>query len=718
MGLLATIFGSLVLALGFLLYLVREDGTSPVDVTWLIPVFSIVSFVIILMLGHHDPRRGGSIAVIGVGFSSVFSLGVAYDVLVNDVTHAHGGFIESTRIWFSWSDHAFEFGTYVDGLAGLLLLVVGFVSYLVVVFSLGYMSDEGDRQVRYFAEIALFVGVMFGLVVANSFLLMFIFWELVGVCSYLLIGFWYEKPSAASAAKKAFIVTRVGDVFLLLGLVILFNTFGTLRYSELFGDPELLSENAVAVKWATLCIFGGAVGKSAQFPLHVWLPDAMEGPTTVSALIHAATMVKAGVFLVARSYPLIVHSPDTALYIAVTGGVTAFIAASMAMVMYDIKRVLAYSTISQLGYMFLGLGAGAWAVWHAAESGIEIHAQGYTAGMFHLMNHAFFKALLFLGSGAVIHAVHTQDMREMGGLRKAMPITSTAMGLGVLSIAGVPFFSGFWSKDEILEAVHHNWEAEGIFGALWWLGLLTAAMTAFYMTRLWMMTFSGPPSHEVEEVIPSDNHSDSGNWEVRKKEVKIEAHEAPQVMTIPLMILAFLAVFSGFTVFLGEGFGSVVFYGTHHSSEGFIQWDILDHILLSSLTYLSVIVCLAGVILGYLFYKRGDDGQTPFSTSFVTENIVTSNLHTFLSNRLYMARLFDWFGMRTWDTFARACDWFDQNIIDGIVNGVASITQVFSGQGRKLTSGFTGHYASLTIGGLGALVVITRIIMPLMGWSV
>jgi NADH-quinone oxidoreductase subunit L len=286
---------------------VREDGTSPVDVTWLIPVFSIVSFVIILMLGHHDPRRGGSIAVIGVGFSSVFSLGVAYDVLVNDVTHAHGGFIESTRIWFSWSDHAFEFGTYVDGLAGLLLLVVGFVSYLVVVFSLGYMSDEGDRQVRYFAEIALFVGVMFGLVVANSFLLMFIFWELVGVCSYLLIGFWYEKPSAASAAKKAFIVTRVGDVFLLLGLVILFNTFGTLRYSELFGDPELLSENAVAVKWATLCIFGGAVGKSAQFPLHVWLPDAMEGPTTVSALIHAATMVKAGVFLVARSYPLIVH---------------------------------------------------------------------------------------------------------------------------------------------------------------------------------------------------------------------------------------------------------------------------------------------------------------------------------------------------------------------------------------------------------------------------
>jgi NADH-quinone oxidoreductase subunit L len=260
--LLATIFGSLVLALGLLFFLVREEDTSPVHVAWLIPVFSVLSFVLILLLGSYDPRRGGSIAVIGVGFSSVFSLGVAYDVLVSNVTD--GSYIENTRIWFSWSDNAFEFGTYIDGLAGLLLLVVGFVSYLVVVFSLGYMSGEGDRQVRYFAEISLFVGVMLGLVIANSFLLMFIFWELVGVCSYLLIGFWYEKQSAASAAKKAFLVTRVGDVFLLLGLIILYDTFGTLRYSELFGDPSQLSEHSTELKWATLCLFGGAVGKSAQ----------------------------------------------------------------------------------------------------------------------------------------------------------------------------------------------------------------------------------------------------------------------------------------------------------------------------------------------------------------------------------------------------------------------------------------------------------------------
>ena len=683
----------------------------------MIPVFPIISFALIILFGMYDPRRGGLFALVGVGLSSVFSMAVVYEVLFQD--SLHGGFIESTRTWFGGETYSFEFGTYIDSLAAILLLVVGFVSYLVVLFSTSYMHEEGDRQVRYFGEICLFVGVMLGLVIANSFLLLFIFWELVGVCSYLLIGFWYEKPSAASAAKKAFLVTRVGDVFLLLGLVILFNTFGTLRYSELFSDPELLAANATEVKWATLCLFGGAVGKSAQFPLHVWLPDAMEGPTTVSALIHAATMVKAGVFLVARAYPLIVHSPDTAIYIAVTGGVTAFIAASMAMVMNDIKRVLAYSTISQLGYMFLALGTGAWAFWHAADAGLESHhVQGYTAGLFHLMNHAFFKALLFLGSGAVIHSVHTQDMREMGGLRKSMPITSLTMGLGVLSIAGVPFFSGFWSKDEILEAVHRNGEVEGIFGILWWLALLTAAMTAFYMTRLWMMTFSGPDKRKISEMKPSKDHDETGNWELSKKEVKIHAHEAPLVMTIPLMLLAFMAVFSGFLLFIGDGFGSRIYFGHHESTEGPIQWEIIDHILSSTLTYLSVIVGLSGVTLGYLFYKRGSDGNSMLSTSFISDNIVFGPLHTFLSNRLYMSNLFDWFGMRTWDTFAQACDWFDRNIIDGIVNATASITQFFSNEVRKLNTGFTGHYASLTIGGLGAIVLITRIVMPMMGWSI
>ena len=707
----------LVLAILLLAYLLMSSSESPVHYSWMIPVFPLVSFALILLFGLQDSEKGGSIALFGVSFSSVFSLAIAYDLFVNGT--ARGSYIESTRVWFSGSTYSFEFGTYIDSLAGLLLLVVGIVSYLVVLFSISYMDDQGNRRVRYFAEISLFIAAMYGLVVANSFLLMFIFWELMGVCSYLLIGFWYEKPSAASAAKKAFLVTRVGDVFLLLGLVILYNTFGTLRYSELFADPQILMDNLEEVKWATLCLFGGSVGKSAQFPLHVWLPDAMEGPTTVSALIHAATMVKAGVFLVARAFPLIVHSPDTAIYIAFTGGLTALVAASMAMVMNDIKRVLAYSTISQLGYMFLALGAGAWAYWHSVDSGLDPgYSLGYMAGLFHLMNHAFFKALLFLGSGAVIHAVHTQDMREMGGLRKEMPITSITMGLGVLSIAGVPFFSGFWSKDEILVAVNNNAEYEGIFGALWFMALLTAGMTAFYMTRMWMMTFSGPSDRIVTSVISSSDHSETGNWVVEDKKVESHAHEAPLVMTLPLMVLSVLAVFSGLTLVIGGGFSSHVYYGEPYEAHGIIQWSIIDHILSSSLTYLSVTVGLTGIFFGIIFYKRGPDGNSAFSTDFIRDVWIFKITHTFLSNRLYMSDLFNWFGMRTWDTFAQISDWFDRNIIDGIVNKIASLSLDFSNNARNLTTGFTGHYASLTVGGLGALVLLTRIVMPIMGWSI
>ena len=706
-----------ILAITFLAYLLFTSSQSPIHYSWMIPVFPLISFVLILLFGFQDTERGGSIALCGVSFSSVFSLAVAYDLFV--VGTANGSFVELSRVWFSGSTYSFEFGTYVDSLAALLLLVVGVVSYLVVLFAISYMDDQGDRRVRYFAEKSLFIAAMYGLVVANSFLLMFIFWELMGVCSYLLIGFWYEKPSAASAAKKAFLVTRVGDVFLLLGLVIMYNTFGTLRYSELFADPQILVDNLEEVKWATLCLFAGSVGKSAQFPLHVWLPDAMEGPTTVSALIHSSTMVKAGVFLVARSFPLIVHSPSTAIYIAATGAVTAIVAASMAMVMNDIKRVLAYSTISQLGYMFLALGAGAWAYWHSVEVGEDPgYSQGYMAGLLHLMNHAFFKALLFLGSGAVIHAVHTQDMREMGGLRKHMPITSATMGLSVLSIAGVPFFSGFWSKDEVLEAVHKNAAYEGIFGVLWFIAVLTAGMTAFYMTRMWMMTFSGPSTRTVSTVTSSDDHSETGNWVIKTEEIKSHAHEASPVMTIPLMVLATLAVFSGLSLVIGGGFATHVFYGEPHEAHGMVHWDIIDHILSSNLTYLSVAVGSTGIFLGILFYKRGPDGSSAFSTKFVEETWILRITHTFLINRLYMSDLFNWFGMRTWDTLAQISDWFDRNVIDGIVNKVASLSMHFSNNAKNITTGFTGHYASLTIGGLGAIVLLTRIVMPIMGWSI
>ena len=369
--------------------------------------------------------------------------------------------------------------------------------------------------------------------------------------------------------------------------------------------------------------------------------------------------------------------------------------------------------------MFLALGAGAWAYWHSVDSGLDPgYSLGYMAGLFHLMNHAFFKALLFLGSGAVIHAVHTQDMREMGGLRKEMPITSITMGLGVLSIAGVPFFSGFWSKDEILVAVNNNAEYEGIFGALWFMALLTAGMTAFYMTRMWMMTFSGPSDRIVTSVISSSDHSETGNWVVEDKKVESHAHEAPLVMTLPLMVLSVLAVFSGLTLVIGGGFSSHVYYGEPYEAHGMIQWSVIDHILSSSLTYLSVTVGLTGIFFGIIFYKRGPDGNSAFSTDFIRDVWIFKITHTFLSNRLYMSDLFNWFGMRTWDTFAQISDWFDRNIIDGIVNKIASLSLDFSNNARNLTTGFTGHYASLTVGGLGALVLLTRIVMPIMGWSI
>ncbi len=695
-------------------------GFDVLDYTWLIPTFPFLAFLAILLFGKQDyptfkgGERGGAIAALGVGLAAILSIMTAWQVLVKDVLHDEH-YIQKERVWFEGNTFAFDVGTYVDALAAMMLFVVGTISFLVIIFSMGYMAGEGDRRVRYFAEISLFVSVMLGLVVSNSLLLLFIFWELVGVCSYLLIGFWYEKPSAASAAKKAFIVTRIGDIFFLLGLIILYNTFGTLRFDELFHDHDALASHATELKWATLCIFGGAVGKSAQFPLHFWLPDAMEGPTTVSALIHAATMVKAGVYLIARFFPLMVHSPDTLIYIAVTGAVTAFIAAAMAMVMNDIKRVLAYSTISQLGYMFLALGAGGWAFWNSGGGELS-EAHGYTAGMFHLMNHAFFKALLFLGAGSVIHAVHTQDMREMGGLRKAMPITSLTMGLAVLSISGIPFFSGFWSKDEILEAVHHNGEYSAIFSFLWVMALLTAGMTAFYMTRMWMMTFSGPLEKTNTELVRAKGYDDSGDWVLNKENIESHAHESPKIMTVPLIILGFMAVFSGFFLFIGNGFGSAVYYGHHESVDAFV---LIEHILTSSLTHLSIAVALTGTGLATAMYYQADYPGAPPSSKpeFITKNAVTNWLHNFLSQRLYIIALTDWIGTKTWDTISQLCDLFDRTIIDGAVNGTASFTFNFGATLRKVHTGFTAHYASLSIGGLGVLVLLLRVIFPAVGWT-
>jgi len=409
-------------------------------------------------------------------------------------------------------------GLIMDSLTAVMLIVVLVVSLMVQIYSQGYMRGDPGYH-RYYAWMSLFTASMIGLVMADNLVFMFVFWEMVGLCSYLLIGFWFHKPSAADAAKKAFIVTRLGDFGFLAGILLLFVNTGTFDIAELHGLAIAGALAGTTLTWAAIGIFAGAVGKSAQFPLHVWLPDAMEGPTPVSALIHAATMVAAGVFLVARMFPLFEHSTEALTTVAIIGGVTAIFAASMGLVMNDIKRVLAYSTISQLGYMMLGLGTG-----------------GVAIGIFHLFNHAFFKALLFLGSGSVSHATGTFDMRLMGGLRKVMPWTFATFVIASLSIAGIWPLSGFWSKDEI---VISSFASQPI---LFYLAMITVFMTAFYMFRAVFMTFGG----EYRGGSPEAHGS--------------HPHESPNVIVMPMVVLAILAVFSGlwnvtghFGAFMGHG---------------------------------------------------------------------------------------------------------------------------------------------------------------------
>jgi proton-translocating NADH-quinone oxidoreductase chain L len=651
------------------------------EYAWLIPVFPFAAFILISIL----PKRtlswedGAGYAIGGAAGALILSVLVIWDVISGNTMVGDGPKFD----WLIIGDITVTFGIWVDQLTAVMLLVVSVVGTLVVIYSAGYMHEEGVGRRRYYAEIMLFISVMYGLVISDNYLQMFIFWELVGLCSYLLIGFWYEKPSAASAAKRAFIVTRVGDIMFMAGIIILFKYVGSLDFVTLFDHEGSAAVPADMMILATALLFGGAIGKSAQFPLHEWLPDAMEGPTTVSALIHAATMVKAGVYLTARSYPLLVQAPESLLFVAVIGGVTALIAATVALVANDIKRVLAYSTISQLGYMTLALGAGGYLVVHANTGG------GYAAALLHLMNHAFFKALLFLGAGSVIHAVGTNDMRLMGGLGKKMRVTSTTMLVGALAIAGIPPLSGFWSKDEVLAAVYHAGEFDGIFFLLWFLGVATAFMTAFYMFRMWFMTFAGEPR--------SDYH----------------AHESPKVMTVPLMILAGLAAVSGFALFISDGFkhfieGSIsgLMHGAHHESTG----DIMAEILGDPLTYLSLVLAVAGILLAYkMYYVPGYD-RSAFARG------IPGKLQVALENRWYISKFYDDFAVKVVYTISLVADAFDRYVIDGMVNGFAYLGARSGGVIRKTQTGNVQRYASLIVIGLCFLLIFMLYIVPWGGW--
>ena len=651
------------------------------EYAWLIPVFPFAAFILISIL----PKRtlswedGAGYAIGGALGAFALSILVIWDVIQGNTMVGDGPKFE----WLIIGDISVVFGIWIDELTAIMLVVVAVVGTLVVFYSGGYMHEEGETRRRYYAEITLFISVMYGLVISDSYLQMFIFWELVGLCSYLLIGFWYEKPSAASAAKRAFIVTRVGDIMFMAGIIILFKYVGSLDFATLFDGEATAVVPTDMMVLATALIFGGAIGKSAQFPLHEWLPDAMEGPTTVSALIHAATMVKAGVYLTARSYPLLVQAPESLMFVAVIGGVTALIAATVALVATDIKRVLAYSTISQLGYMTLALGAGGYLVVHA-ESGA-----GYSAALLHLMNHAFFKALLFLCAGSVIHAVGTNDMRLMGGLGKKMRITSLTMLVGAIAISGIPPFSGFWSKDEVLASVYSAGEFDSMFFLLWAMGIATAFMTAFYMFRMWFMTFAGDPR--------SDYH----------------AHESPKLMTVPLMILAVLAFSSGFALFIGDGFGAFaqhsigeLFHAGHHESA----MDLLAEIFGDPLTYVSLVLAVLGILVAYTVYCRPGFDRTVFSRG------VGGTLQRALENRWYISKFYDDFAVKVVYGFSLVADAFDRHVIDGMVNGFAFLGTRSGQVIRKAQSGDVQRYASLIVIGLCLLLIFMLYVVPWGGW--
>ncbi len=669
------------------------------EYAWLIPIIPLVAFLVIGFFGHRTPEGGGYIAVGAAGLAFVLSALVAYEVLTGRVT---APYVDQV-LWLQISQGiTLDFGLYLDNLAVLMMVFASLISTLIFIYSIGYMHDEGEKKRRYYTKVSLFLTAMLGLVMASNFLQMFIFWEIVGLCSYLLIGFWgFKHPkgekasaAAASAAKKAFLVTRMGDVALLAGLFVLLNEFGTLNYAELFSAATLAAADSSAVALGSVLIFGGVIGKSAQFPLHDWLPDAMEGPTTVSALIHAATMVKAGVYLTARSFPLFVQSADVMLFVAIIGGVTAFYAATMALNNMNIKRVLAYSTLSQLGFMILALGAGGYVVATGVAGGVDVSgakAFGYTAGVFHMMNHAFFKALLFLGAGSVIHAVGSEDMRQMGGLRKRMGITSITMLIGTLSIAGIPVFAGFWSKDFVLESVlvvaESSEPAAMIFLLLYLLALATAFMTAFYMFRLWFMTFCG-------EEGEASKHCHG---------------ESPPVMSYPLIALSVFAALSGFAILFGFNTTMTFQYVAGEfvvGGGGYAMLDVLEKIFTSPYAYLAIVIALLGIYAAYRMYYVRDLDPGRFNRDG------QSALYQLLQRRYYFPQFYDGIALKMAYPAAMAVEEVDRKAVDGSVDGIANSLTGGSQMLRRIQTGFLQTYAAFVVGGVVVLIALIYII----GW--
>lgn len=635
---------------------------------WLIPVFPFAAFAVISFLTRPWKQFSGYIAVAGILASFLLAVTIFQEVLA-------GAHLEKQFAWLPLADGktALDLGFQVDPLTAIMLIVVTSVSFLVIFYSQGYMHGDPGYS-RYFAFISLFCMSMLGLVLANSLLTLYFFWEGVGLCSYLLIGFWYKKPEAAAAAKKAFIVTRFGDFGLLAGILLLWQRAGTLSFTEIEHMIEAGKFDPAFLSLVGILIFCGAVGKSAQFPLHVWLPDAMEGPTPVSALIHAATMVAAGVYLVARAFPIFEAGPAAMTVVMVIGTVTAILAASMGLVSNDIKRVMAFSTVSQLGYMMLALGVGAKA-----------------AGMFHLWNHAFFKALLFLTAGSVIHSLGTQDLRFMGGLFSKMKITAITMLIAALSLSGFPLItSGFWSKDDILLAAYSKGEY-----LVFLVALFTAFLTAFYMFRAWFLAFWGQPRWQMAGGSGHDGHDahaahDAGHDSHGSHGGHGAPHESPWVMTVPLMILAVPSVLSGFwgSPLVDANFASFL--------EGKRESFHADAVVMGG----SILVALAGIGLAWLMYGAKTVSPEKVSAAFGPMYTVLYNKYWF--DELYNGVIVKYGVLGT----SKLLLWFDTYIVDGTVNGVATVTRVAGAMLRQVQTGKLQSYGWVMYAGAMVIALV------------
>src|SRR5829696_8303450 len=602
-----------------------------------IPVLPALVFFVLALFGRLLRENAQYVAILGITVSLVFSVFAL--LYVAGIIPGGGTPIEFSVTWIDLGEGgSFPMGVYIDGLAAVMLVVVCFVSLMIQLYSGGFM--EGDRRFAwYFAVLNLFTASMLGLVLAPNFIELYVFWELVGLCSYLLIGHWFEKPSARDAAQKAFIVTRIGDAALFIGIIIFWRATGTTSFEGISEAARAGFVGGLLFTAAVVLVFIGAVGKSAQFPLHVWLPDAMEGPTPVSALIHAATMVAAGVYLVARTYDIFVQSETAMLVVAYIGGFTALMAATMALVKKDIKRVIAYSTVSQLGYMMLGLGIGS-----------------FTAGMFHLYNHAFFKALLFLGAGSIIYAMNSYNIFEMGGLRRRMPITFWTMVAAGLSLAGIFPFSGFWSKEAIIGSAF-----EEHFYVLYAMALLTVFLTALYIFRAIFVAFMGEPQTEGAR----------------------EAVESPGIMTGPMVILAFLAVVSGLVgTPLRDFFGELVAPSTFAAEVLGLEPHPFSYLLAA----VSVAVGVGGIALAYALYVPKPERATALSRRF-------SGLYAFLDNGWYFDALYGALFVRPAMAVGRFVREFDQRALGRFVTGVGRGASGIGERLRPLQSGGAQNYA-------------------------